>query len=52
MAAQGGQQELGALVECLRNSLSGHDRNKQKEAELVGHLAQERLSANMDWLDS
>ena len=35
MAAQSGQGELGVLVECLKNSLSGHDRNKQKEAELV-----------------
>lgn len=35
MAAQAGEQELRTLVECLKNSLSGHDRNKQKEAELV-----------------
>ena len=35
MAAQSGEDELRVLVECLKNSLSGHDRNKQKEAELV-----------------
>jgi hypothetical protein len=35
MAAQSGEEELKVLVECLKNSLSVHDRNKQKEAELV-----------------
>ena len=39
MAAQSGEDELRVLVECLKNSLSGHDRNKQKEAELVSPTA-------------
>jgi hypothetical protein len=37
MAAQMEMEEGGLrqLVEYLKNSLSGHDREKQKEAELV-----------------
>lgn len=35
MAAQMEEGGLRQLVEYLKNSLSGHDRNKQKEAELV-----------------
>lgn len=35
MAAQMDENGLRQLVEYLKNSLSGHDRNKQKEAELV-----------------
>ncbi|RMZ76318.1 hypothetical protein DV738_g4996, partial [Chaetothyriales sp. CBS 135597] len=35
MAWQPREDELGQLVECLKNSLTGHDRNKQKEAEIV-----------------
>jgi hypothetical protein len=35
MAEQSGEEELRVLVECLKNSLNGHDRNKQKESELV-----------------
>lgn len=41
MAAQSGEDELRVLVECLKNSLSGHDRNKQKEAELVSPTSTE-----------
>jgi hypothetical protein len=35
MAAQMDESELRELVEYLKNSLSGHDRNKQKNAEQV-----------------
>ena len=35
MAAQLEEDGLRQLTEYLKNSLSGHDRNKQKEAELV-----------------
>ena len=37
MAAQMDESGLRQLVEYLKNSLSGHDRNKQKEAELVSY---------------
>jgi hypothetical protein len=40
MAEQMEESGLRQLVEYLKNSLSGHDRNKQKEAELVRGLLQ------------
>jgi len=43
MAWQPDVAGLQQLSEYLKNSLSGHDRNKQKEAELV--------SSSIDWQD-
>ena len=38
MAWQTGQEGLRQLADWLRDSLTAHDRNKQKQAEVVGRV--------------
>jgi hypothetical protein len=48
MAWQPEEEGLRQLSEYLKSSLSGHDRNKQKEAELVRGDGAEMGAASVD----